>query len=158
MDFSIFFEMPFSVKAVPLEWALIWIGLVVSPTVGVFERMGTWFTPLCFKMRWVQFFVCLAALPKFMVVLRFVRFIAFDTFRLLDFTWEGCMTPPVVVLVLGHTQIHVSTANSGNVFSKVKAPVNETLSFLPTLEVLDVYPNNQHVWFWQDFDNPGFRG
>ena len=142
----------------PPEWALIWIGLVVSLTVGAFERIGIWFTSLCFNMQWVQFFVCLAVPPEFTVVLRFVRFIAFDAFWPLDSTWKGCMTPPAVVLALEHTQIHVSTANSGNVSSKVKAPVNETLSFLPTLEVPDVYPNNQHVWFWKDFDNPGFWG
>jgi len=53
MDFSIFLEVPFSVEAVSPEWALIRIGLVVSPTVGVFERMGTQFTLLCFKMQWV---------------------------------------------------------------------------------------------------------
>jgi len=80
MDFGVFLEVPFSVEAVPPEWALIRIGLVVSPTVGAFERVGTQFIPLCFKMRWVQFFVCLAAPPEFAVVLRFVRFIAFDAF------------------------------------------------------------------------------
>ena len=68
------------------------------------------------------------------------------------------MTPPPAVLVLGHTQIHISTTNSSNVSSKVKAPVNQALSFLPTLEVPDVYPYDQYVWFWQDFDNPGFWG
>jgi len=50
------------------------------------------------------------------------------------------VTPPPAVLALGHIQIHVNTANSGDISSKVKAPVNEILSFLPTLEVLDVYP------------------
>jgi len=55
------------------------------------------------------------------------------------------VTPPPAVLALGHTWIHVSTANSGNISSKVKAPVNEALSFLFTLEVLDVYPYNRHV-------------
>jgi len=80
MDFGVFLEVPFSVEAVPPEWALIQIGLVVSPTVGAFERMGTQFTPLCFKTRWVQFFVYLATPPKFMVVLRFVRSIIFDAF------------------------------------------------------------------------------
>jgi len=84
MDFSMFLEVPFSVEVVSPEWALIQIGLVVSLTVGAFERMETWFTPLCFKMQWVQFFVHLAALPEFAVVLRFVRSIAFDAFQLLD--------------------------------------------------------------------------
>ena len=55
------------------------------------------------------------------------------------------MIPPPAVLALGHTQIHVSTTNSGDVFSKVKAPVNEALSFLPTLEVPDVYSYDQHI-------------
>jgi len=81
-----FLEVPFSVEVVPPEWALIRISLVVSPTVGAFERMGTQFTSFCFKMQWVQFFVCLAAPPEFAVVLRFVRSIAFDIFRLLDST------------------------------------------------------------------------
>ena len=55
------------------------------------------------------------------------------------------MTPSLAVLVLGHTRIHVSTANSGNVSSKVKVPVNEALSFLPTLEAPDVYSYDRHV-------------
>ena len=84
MNFGMFLEVPFSVEAVLPEWALIQINLVVSPTVGAFERMGTQFTLLCFKMWWVQFFVHLAAPSKFAVVLRFVRSIAFDAFRPLD--------------------------------------------------------------------------
>jgi len=75
---------PFSVEVVPPEWALIQISLVVSPTVGVFEKMGTRFTPLCFKTWWVQFFIHLAVPPEFTVVLRFVRSIAFDAFQPLD--------------------------------------------------------------------------
>jgi len=71
---------PFSVEVVPPEWALIRIGLVIFPTVGAFERVGAWFTLFFFKTRWVQFFVCLAAPPEFMVVLRFVRPITFDAF------------------------------------------------------------------------------
>ena len=72
--------MPFSVEVVPPEWALIQIGLVVSLIVGAFERVGTQFTLLCFKMWWVQFFVCLTAPPEFVIVLRFVRSIAFNAF------------------------------------------------------------------------------
>jgi len=79
-----FLKVLFSVEVVPPEWALIQISLVVSPTVGVFEKMGTQFTPLCFKTWWVQFFIHLAAPPEFAVVLRFVRSIAFDAFRPLD--------------------------------------------------------------------------
>ena len=79
-----FLKVPFSVEAVPPEWVLIRIGLVVFPTVGAFESMGTQFIPLCFKMQWVQFFVRLTAPSKFTVVLRFVRSIAFDAFRPLD--------------------------------------------------------------------------
>jgi len=62
MDFGIFLEVLFSVEAVPPEWALIRICLVISPTVGAFERIGARFTPFCFKTWWVQFFVHLAAL------------------------------------------------------------------------------------------------
>ena len=43
--------------------------------------MGTWFTLLCFKTWWVQFFICLAAPPEFVVVLKFVRSIVFDAFQ-----------------------------------------------------------------------------
>jgi len=145
MNFGVFLEVPFSVEAVPSEWALIRIGLVLSPTVGVFERVRAWFTPFCFKMRWVQFFICLAAPPEFTVVLRFVRPITFDVFRPLDSAQESCVTPSPAVLILGHTWIHVSTSNSGDVSSKVKAPVNEALSFLSTLEVSDVYLYDRHI-------------
>ena len=61
--------MPFSIEAVPPEWVLVRIGLVVSPAVGVFEYIGAQFALLCFEMRWVQFFVRLAAPPKFLVIL-----------------------------------------------------------------------------------------
>ena len=61
--------MPFSVEVVPPEWALVRISLVVSPTVGAFERVGAQFALLCFEMRWVQFSVHLAAPPEFPVIL-----------------------------------------------------------------------------------------
>jgi len=60
---------PFSVEVVPPEWALVKIGLMIPPTVGIFEQMGAQFPLLCFKTRWIYFFVHFAAPPKFAMIL-----------------------------------------------------------------------------------------
>jgi len=80
-----------------------------------------------------------------MVVLGFVRSITFNAFKPLDSVRKGCMSLPPAVFALGHTQVYVSSSNCGYIPSNVKAPIDEALSFNPTLVIPNVYPDNQHV-------------
>jgi len=48
------------------------------------------------------------------------------------------MAPPPAIFALEHTQVHICSLNGGNVPSKVKALINEALSFLSALVVPDV--------------------
>ena len=88
-----------------------------------------------------------------MVILWFVRSITFNVFRPLYSARKCCMILPSAIFALGHTQVHIRSSNCGNVPSKVKALINEVLSFLLTLVVPNVYLDNQHVWFWRNFNN-----
>jgi len=72
MDLSVFLLVPFSVESMPPEWALVGVGLVITPTIRAFEQMGAWFIFLCLEARWVCLLICFAAPPKFTVVLGFV--------------------------------------------------------------------------------------
>ena len=75
-------------------------------------------------MRGVCFFIRLTTPPEFAIVFRFVRTIAFDILRFLYSARERHMIPLPAVLVLGYTQIHVSTPNNYNILADVEASVN----------------------------------
>ena len=77
-----------------------------------------------------------------MVVLRFARSVTFNIFRLLDFVRKDCMFPPPAVFALGHTQVHISSLNYEYIPSNIKALIDETLNFTPTLVIPNVYPDN----------------
>jgi len=123
-DLSVFLLLPLFVKPMPLERILIWVGLVVSPTVWTFECVWTQFLFLCFKSRGVCFFICLTAAFKFAMVFQFVRAIAFDTLRSLYSARECHMTPLPAVFALGYTRIHVSIPNSRNILADVETLVD----------------------------------
>ena len=142
MDLSVFLLLPFSVELVSPERALVGVGLVVSPTIRALERMGAKFALLCLEMRHVCLLICLAAPPKFIVVLGFVWTVALDTLRTLDFARKGCMSPPPAVFALGHAWVHVSPSDSSNIPANVKALIDEVPSFASTLIVPNVDPDN----------------
>ena len=124
MDLGVFFLLPFSIESIPPERTLIWVSLVVSPTVWTLEHVWAWFSFLCFESRRVCFFICLATPPKFTMVFWFVRTVAFDTLRSLYSARECYMTPLPAVLALGYTQIHVSISNSCNILADIEASVD----------------------------------
>jgi len=57
---------------------------------------------------------------------------------------------------LGNTGIHVRSANRGNVFAYVEASVNQEFSVLSALHVPNINPNDSHIGFWRNIDNPWF--
>jgi len=66
------------------------------------------------------------------------------------------MTPLLAVFTLGNAWIHVSIPNSSNILANIEVLVNEFLSFTTTLDVPNVYPDNRHVQFRQNFDDSWF--
>ena len=93
-------------------------------------------------MQRVCLLVRFAVPPEFMVVLRFVWAIAFDTLEALDSAREGCVTPPPAVFALGYTRVHVCPSNSSDIPANVKAPIDEALSFASTLVIPNVDLDN----------------
>ena len=61
------------------------------------------------------------------------------------------------VLALENARIHVCTSDGGNIASYIEAPVNQSFCFTTTLDILDVYQNNGHIWLGEDFDNAWLR-
>jgi len=129
----------------PLEWALVGAGLVITPTIRSFEQVRAWITLLYLEMQRVCLLICFAALPEFMVVLGFVWTVALDTLGALDSARKGCVTPSPAVFALEHAWVHVSPSNSSNISANVKAPIDEALSFASALVISNVDPDNRHV-------------
>ena len=86
MNLNILLLLPLSVEAVPPEGILIGVSLIVPLTIRTFKEMRVWLTLLYFETRWIHLLIHLVALPKFVVVLRFVRAITFDVFGTLNST------------------------------------------------------------------------
>ena len=93
-------------------------------------------------MQRVCLLVRFAVPPEFMVVLRFVWAIAFDTLEALDSAREGSMSPLSAVFVLEDAQVHVCPSNSSDIPANVKAPIDEALSFASTLVIPNVDLDN----------------
>jgi len=144
-DLDVFLLLPLSVEPVFLEWALDGVGLVVASAIGIFECVWARIAFFGSETRWVRLLVCFAAPPKFLVVFQFVRSVALDTFRPLDYTRESCMFPLLAIFALRDSWVHV------------KAPINKALSFAAALVIPDVDPNYGHVRFQGYFNNPRSR-
>ena len=157
MNLGIFLLVPFSVELMPPEWALVGVGLVITPTIRAFEWVRAWFTFLCLETWWVCLLIRFAAPPKFTVVLGFVWTIALDILGTLDSARKDCMSPPPAVFALEHAQVHVSPSESNDIPANVKALIDKALSFASALIVPNVDPDNRHVWLGQYFDNPWSR-
>ena len=123
MDLSIFLLLPLSVESVSPKGTLVWVGLVVSPTVWALERVQTWFSLLCLKFRRVHLLICFAIPSKFAVILRFVRAIIFDALGSLNSARESCVAPLPAVLALGYAQVHISTSDGSDIPADVEASV-----------------------------------
>ena len=80
-----------------------------------------------------------------MLVLSLMRTIVLYTPGTLNSAWKDNMFLLSTILTLQHTWIHVCSTNSGNIASNIKAPVNESFSFVTTLNVPDIQPDNNYI-------------
>jgi len=116
--------MPFLVKSVPPERALVIICHVIAFAVCTFEFMRAWFACLCFKPWGVNFVIYLTTPSHIFVVFKFMRTIALLTFRSVYFARESQVTPFPAIVVLRNTWIHVSHFNSSYMSAEIEKVVN----------------------------------
>ena len=135
-DLSVFLLVPLPVESMSPEWALVGVSLVIAPAIRTLECMRVTFLSL--ETRGVCLFIHFAVLPKFSVVFRSVWSIALDALGILDSTREGSMFPLLAVFALGDAWVHVHSSNSSDIPVDVKAPVDETLSFVTALMIPNV--------------------
>ena len=157
MDLSTLLLVLFSVESMPLEWALVRVGLVIAPTIRASEWMRTWVALLSLETWRVHLLIRFAVPPKFSVVFRFVWTIALNALGALDSAREDCMSPLSAVFALGYTQVYVCPFNSRDISANVKTPINKALSFASALLIPNVNLDNWHVWLGWYFDNPWSR-
>ena len=124
IKFLVFLWISLFVKSISLERASIWVCLMITLTFQAFEQVQAWFVLLCFKSGGISLEVCLTILSKMMMMLRFVRSIAFNTFWPLNAACENCISPLLTILILRDTWVHICIFNSSNVTSYVEAPVD----------------------------------
>lgn len=143
MKFLVFLGILFSIKVVLLEWAYIWVGLMITFTVRVSKDMRTWFTLFCFQPKRISLFIHFTIQHKVTVVFGFVRTIIFYALWSLNFIYKVGMFLFPTILIPWNFWIHICFSNCGNVASNIEAPIDETLSLRPTLDIL----YNNHVKF-----------
>ena len=112
--------MPFSIKAVSLERALIGVSLMIFLTIQTFK--------------------C-----EVMIVLRFVRAIAFDAPRTLYSVRKSSMTPLLTIFALEYSWVHVCTPNSCYVNSNIETSIDKIFCSTFILNIPDIEPNDRHV-------------
>ena len=140
MDLSILSDMLLMVEAISPKWTLNRVGLMISFTVGAFERVRARFASLSFESRWVSFIICFAAPTELSVVFRLVGAVTLDTSSSLDPTRHGGVTPLPTILAGGDARVHVRTSDGGNKVSYVEASVNKHFRVLTALDIPDVDP------------------
>jgi len=82
-----------------------------------------------------------------------VETITLNAFSSLYFAQEYSVSPLPAVFALEDTRIHICTSNSSDVAFYIEASINQLLHFLTTLNILNVYPDDGHIWFGRKFDN-----
>jgi len=141
-DLSVFLLVPFPVESMSPEWALVGVSLVIAPAIRAFKCIRTWVAFLSLETRGIRLLICFAAPPKFLVVFGSVWSIALDTLGALDSAREGSVSPLPAVFALGDSWVHVHPSYGGDIPADVKAPVDEALSFVTTLMIPNVDPDN----------------
>jgi len=156
MDLGVLFDVPFPVEAMPPKWTVVGVGLVISFAVGALEGVRAWFALFGFKSGGINFSIRFTTPTEFSMMFRFVRPVAFDAFGSLESTRECGVTPFPAIFTLRDSRIHVCSSNRCDMVAHIEAPVNEKFSVLPALHIPDVNPNDGHIGFWRDFDDPWF--
>jgi len=123
------------------EWTLVGVSLVIAPAIRAFECMRAWVTFLSLKTRGVRLLICFVAPPKFLVIFGSVRSIALDALGALDSAREGSMSPLPAIFALEDSRVHVCPFYSSDIPANVKAPIDETLSFVTALMIPNVDPD-----------------
>ena len=155
-DLGVLFDVPFPVEAMSPKRTVVRISLVVSFAVGALKGVRAWFALLGFGSGRINFSISFATPTEFSMMFRFVRPIAFDAFGSLDSTRECGMPPLPAIFALGDSWIHICSSNRSDIVAHIEAPVNEEFSILPALYIPNINPNNSHIGFWRDFDDPWF--
>ena len=134
--------MLFSIKAILLERAKIGVGLMITFTDRIFKRVWAWFLLFCFKFGWVNSKIHFVIPCEMSVMFTLVWTIILNVLQFLNLTSKNSMIPFPAVFALGGTRIHVCIMNGHNISSNIEAPVNQILSFLPTLGTLNICYGN----------------
>ena len=79
-------------------------------------------------MRSIHLKACLAVSGEVMIMFNFVQSIIFNTLRTLEIASKYGMTPLLAILALEYVWVYISTINSGNKASNIKAFINQCLS------------------------------
>ena len=125
MKLLIFLGMLFSVEVVLPERVLIRVGLMISLTIRAFKCVRTWFSLFCFKSRRVSSQICFATPSEVIIVLRFVRAIAFDAPRTLYSARKSSMISLPIILTLEYFWIHIHTFNNCYITSNIEIPIDK---------------------------------
>ena len=67
------------------------------------------------------------------------------------------MSPLPAILTLGYPWVHVRPSNYSDVSSNIEALIDKALSLAPTLNILNVYPDNGHIQLGENLDNLQLR-
>ena len=139
-----------------LEGTDIWVCLVIILIVDTFKYMRVQFSLFGFKTRRVHLKVCLVTLGKIIMVFNLVWSVTLNAPKVLEATSEGDISLLPAVLTLWDSRIHIHISNGSNITTNIEALIDE-FGWRTTLYILNVNPNNSHVWFWKDFDNSRFQ-
>jgi len=66
------------------------------------------------------------------------------------------MFPFLAIFTLRYARVYISFFNDGNIPSNIKALINKTFGLAPTLNILNVNPNDRHIQLGRNFDNSQF--
>ena len=79
--------------------------------------------------------------------------IVFDTFWSLYFAQKCSVAPFPAILTLEDTWVHIGSSNGRNVPANIEASIDKHFGFDTTLNILYVYPDDEHVQFGWNLDN-----
>ena len=134
-----------SIKLMLPERAHIGVSLMIAFAVKSFKQVRTQFPIFCFKSGWVDFEICFATPYEMSLIFTLVWTIALNELQSLNLTIKSSIILFLAVFALRNTRVHVCTINGHNVYSNVEAPIDQTLSILPTLCIPNIHPDEGHI-------------
>ena len=126
---------------------------MITFAVGTLEGMETWFLLLCLKSRGISLLVSFTTPGKLSVMYRLVRATTFDTSHTLNSAHICSVTPLPTILTLWNSQIHIGTTNASDVLTNVETSADKFLGLCTTLGIPNVDHLDQHIRFWQHFND-----